>query len=432
MLSSTKSSKTGKTLIQTLFFFLLVTHLCFAQWYQQTSGTAKTLYSVYFISDVTGWACGDDEEIIKTTDGGNNWTQQNSNPTNYLSSIFFISESTGWAVGGNYSPFLGIVLKTTNGGNAWSIQTNSLPYQLNSVYFISPTTGWVAGDAHQILKTIDGGANWIPQTVEAAQYRGIFFMNENNGWAVGGEPNNTLSKILKTTDGGANWIAKTAATNNYLRALYFISETTGWVVGNEGVIFKTIDGGENWETQTSGTTNGLYSIAFVNSNTGWIAGGSGLILFTSDGGNNWTAQNSGTVQWLSSLCFSSESLGWAVGSNGTIIHTTNGGVTLIGNEDTGEIAAEFLLSQNYPNPFNPSTVISYQLPASLNPSKGGTFVTLRVYDILGSEIATLVNEEQSAGTYEVELNASQLSSGIYFYQLKVDEFILTKKMVLLR
>jgi hypothetical protein len=93
---------------------------------------------------------------------------------------------------------------------------------------------------------------------------------------------------------------------------------------------------------------------------------------------------------------------------------------------------DFNLFQNYPNPFNPSTKISYQLPASLNPSKGGAFVTLRVYDILGSEIATLVNEEQSAGTYEVELNASQLSSGIYFYQLKVDEFIQTKKMVLLR
>jgi photosystem II stability/assembly factor-like uncharacterized protein len=429
MLSNTKSRLAGKILLQTLFFFLLVTQLCFAQWYQQTSGTSKPLYSVYFISDNTGWACGDDEEIIKTTDGGTNWNLQHSNPTNALTSIFFISESTGWAVGGNYSPFLGIVLKTTNGGNTWSIQTDSLPDQLNSVYFISPTTGWVAGEAHQILKTTDGGANWIPQTAEAAQYRGIFFMNENNGWAVGGEPSNTLSKILKTTDGGANWIAKTVATNNYLRAVYFISETTGWVVGNEGVIFKTIDGGENWEAQTSGTTNGLYSIAFVNPGTGWIAGGSGLILFTSDGGNNWTAQNSGTVQWLTSLCFSFESLGWAVGSSGTIIHTTNGGVTLIGNEDTGEIPAEFSLSQNYPNPFNPSTVISYQLPVSGN-------VTLKVYDILGNEIATLVDEYKSAGSFEVEFNPASrikdLASGVYFYRLKVGEYTAVKKMLLIK
>jgi hypothetical protein len=90
------------------------------------------------------------------------------------------------------------------------------------------------------------------------------------------------------------------------------------------------------------------------------------------------------------------------------------------------------LKQNYPNPFNPSTVISYQIPASLNPSKGGTLVTLKVYDILGSEVALLVNEEQPAGKYQVEFDASELSSGIYFYQLTAGEFIQTKKMVLIR
>jgi hypothetical protein len=100
---------------------------------------------------------------------------------------------------------------------------------------------------------------------------------------------------------------------------------------------------------------------------------------------------------------------------------------------------KFVLYQNYPNPFNPSTKISYQIPTlptgqagSLNHSKGGTLVTLKVHDILGSEVATIVNEEQPAGTYEVEFNASQLSSGIYFYQLKAGDFIQTNKMVLIR
>jgi hypothetical protein len=101
-------------------------------------------------------------------------------------------------------------------------------------------------------------------------------------------------------------------------------------------------------------------------------------------------------------------------------------------DDQLPLPVEFVLNQNYPNPFNPSTKISYQIPASLNPSKGGTLVTLKVYDILGSEIATLVNEEQSAGRYEVEFDASKLSSGIYMYQLKAESFIQTKKMVLIR
>jgi hypothetical protein len=89
------------------------------------------------------------------------------------------------------------------------------------------------------------------------------------------------------------------------------------------------------------------------------------------------------------------------------------------------IPNEFSLSQNYPNPFNPSTVISYQLPVTSN-------VTFKVYDILGNEIATLVNEEKPAGSYKVNFNASGLSSGIYFYQLKTDSFIETRKMILIK
>ncbi|MDH3269484.1 MAG: T9SS type A sorting domain-containing protein [Ignavibacteria bacterium] len=91
---------------------------------------------------------------------------------------------------------------------------------------------------------------------------------------------------------------------------------------------------------------------------------------------------------------------------------------------------EFVLYQNYPNPFNPNTVISYQLPVSSN-------VTLKIYDVLGNEVAILVNEEKQPGVYEVEFNChsdegQNLSSGFYFYQLKAEGFVQTKKMILLR
>ena len=99
------------------------------------------------------------------------------------------------------------------------------------------------------------------------------------------------------------------------------------------------------------------------------------------------------------------------------------------NEDSietiTEIPEEFELSQNYPNPFNPSTRISYQLPVS-------SHVNLKVYDILGNEVATLVDEEKEAGNYEVEFSSANLASGIYIYRLQTSEFIDTKKMVLLR
>ncbi|MBN1637658.1 MAG: CotH kinase family protein, partial [Ignavibacteriales bacterium] len=96
----------------------------------------------------------------------------------------------------------------------------------------------------------------------------------------------------------------------------------------------------------------------------------------------------------------------------------------VGNDiDSYEVLpSEFKLEQNYPNPFNPSTVISYQLPVS-------SLVQIKVYNVLGQEIAKLVNEEKPAGTHHVELNASNLSSGIYFYRIEAGKFVETKKMV---
>jgi hypothetical protein len=86
---------------------------------------------------------------------------------------------------------------------------------------------------------------------------------------------------------------------------------------------------------------------------------------------------------------------------------------------------DYALEQNYPNPFNPSTKIKFQLP------KDG-FVTLKVYDILGKEIATLINEEKSQGKYEVNFNASSLSSGVYIYKIQAGDFVSSRKMILLK
>ena len=107
-------------------------------------------------------------------------------------------------------------------------------------------------------------------------------------------------------------------------------------------------------------------------------------------------------------------------------------------EYTEAMPSDFVLSQNYPNPFNPSTKIRYAIPSANSPllgRAGGGFVSLKIYDVIGNEVATLVNEYKPAGNYEVEFNTSgiqNLASGIYFYRLKVGEFVQTKKMILLR
>ena len=94
-------------------------------------------------------------------------------------------------------------------------------------------------------------------------------------------------------------------------------------------------------------------------------------------------------------------------------------------DNSNELPTEFDLSQNYPNPFNPSTTLSWQSPVS-------SWQTLKVYDVLGNEIETLVSDEKPAGTYEVMWDSKNYSSGVYFYQLKAGDFVETKKMILLR
>ncbi|MCH8942356.1 MAG: T9SS type A sorting domain-containing protein [Bacteroidetes bacterium] len=122
---------------------------------------------------------------------------------------------------------------------------------------------------------------------------------------------------------------------------------------------------------------------------------------------------------------------WIATNVGVLQFNPYGIVTDVEDENSVNIPKEFSLSQNYPNPFNPETAISYQLSAF-------SFVSLKVFDVLGREVATLVNEEKPAGTYTINFNAEGLSSGVYFYRLQVytperaGSFVQTKKLVFMK
>jgi len=407
-----------KTLLQTLFFLLLVTQICSAQWYQQTGGTTLNLNSVSFYDSNNGMIVGDSGIILGTTNGGINWIvlPPNGNNNN-LYSVHY--KSGNWTAVGSE----GTIIRNGN------LQTSGTTNWLLGVWFTDTNNGWAVGDdqtnpAELILRTTNGGTIWTQQSSGTTYcwLTGVCFTDSNNGWAVG-RLHLGGGVIFRTTNGGTTWASQVSLG---LNGISFTDSNTGWTVGDWESIWKTTNGGIDWILQYSGNQwLGLGSVSFTDVNKGTAVGDFGKILRTTNGGTNWIGQNSGTTNGLSSVFFIDSLNGWAVGVSGTILHTTNGGVSFVEEQEIDEIPTEFLLSQNYPNPFNPSTKIKYSVPQSSQ-------VQIKVFDVLGNEIETLVNEEKPVGTFELNWYAENLPSGVYFYQLKAGSFIETKKMVLIR
>jgi photosystem II stability/assembly factor-like uncharacterized protein len=328
-----------KTLLQTLFFFLLVTQICFAQWYQQNSGITLNLNSVHFENVTNGWAVGDSGTILRTTNGGENWSTQSSGTIINLNDVTFIDENIGWAVGEN-----GIILKTTNSGVSWTQQTIGPMGPLYGVCFIDANNGWAVGCEYDslswclamILQTTNGGTTWNSQTSgTTASLSSVSFTDVNTGTAVG-----SGGTILRTTNGGTTWNLQLSGTYFDLAGVSNIDTNNGFVVGYysewphyySGEILSTSNGGNDWSILVVFDNYFvLNNVFFTESSNGTVVGKDllqvqGLILRTTDVGENWITQASGTQNALNRVYFTDNLTGWIVGDGGTILHTTNGGV----------------------------------------------------------------------------------------------------------
>ena len=363
---------------------------------------------------------GEGGTILTTSDGGNNWISRPGGLNEYLRGVYFTDANTGTIVGRN-----GTILRTTNGGEDWINQSLNINSTFIGVYFTDINTGTIVGQGGKILRTTDGGGNWIYQNSGTTKYLyAVCFYDQNNGIAVG-----QSGTILRTTNGGINWISQQSGYNSDLNGVSFVTPSEAYVVGWGGTILKTINGGflpvelsslgsnvsEDkitlyWSTATE-TNNHGFEIQRKSEDVDWSTIGfkEGMGTTTEPHSYSYTDLNLTSGKYSYRLK--------QVDFNGTYNYS---------NVVEAEIAPSvFSLSQNYPNPFNPNTTIKYQI------SEYGRII-LTVYDVLGREIKELVNERKPAGTYEVTWNAEGLPSGVYFYQIKTDDFIQTKKMILLK
>jgi hypothetical protein len=309
-----------------------------------------------------------------TTDIFENWINIGSigKPISDISSVIdFYFNPIGYICGddGEFWTLDDIILTNLNSGLLVDFSAISSPH-VNKV--------WLCGDSS--IYYYDGNTI-TEQFISPVPLNSIHIDYQLNGWTVGDS-----GYIAKTTDGGQTWV-EILNPDTLKRSLYDVHfiDRWGWAVGDDGLILSTIDAGETWFIDTDWITpNKLVSVHIGGSSSGF---GPGLAV-----GENKTA------------------LIWPL-----VVSVNDEPITI----------DDYELFQNYPNPFNPTTKIKYQIP-------GLGFVTLKVYDILGNEIATLVNEEKPAGDYEVDFNGSTLTSGVYFYQLRAGDYTETKKMILLR
>jgi len=364
-----------------------------ADWTASPSGTANSLWGMYFLNDNVGWVVGVGGTIRKTNDGGTTWIAQTSVIIGFLNQIRFVDANNGWIVG---DP--GVILNTTDGGTNWVQQTSGSTTKFLSLSFVNSNYGWVVGETGEILKTTDGGTNWATLTSGITQKLwGVDAVSTSNVFACG-----EVGIILKTTDGGINWNTQNSTTSNVVWDFSFVSETKGWAVCDSGIILQTLDGGANWIRQTSPTTEGLYDVHFVNDNYGWAVGATGTILRTTDGGANWTFQTySGfTANSLLVRVYVTQNL---VG----YISTENGGFLIY------SLSSAVLTTSSISSITNTSAISGGNIS-----SDGGASVTARgiVWSTIANPtIALSTKTTDGTGTGAFTSNITGLSAGTTYY-----------------
>jgi len=359
-------------------------------WITQYSGAIdQELYKIQFLNANTGFTIGTYGYIFKTTNGGENWNRYSWTNTTWLYSLYFSNANTGWIVGKS-----GLILKTTNTGVNWFTQTSGITDDLGSVFFNNSTKGWIVSKNGYILKTYDGGINWNSHSpVSTLQHSKIFFINEFTGWICG-----SSGLILKTTNGGL-WLPSAptlVSPANYSTDLT-LTPTLIWNFDTEITNYKI-------QISTVPNFSVIKDSAIVNG-TQYIIPAGKLNTATTYFWRVNATNSVGTGPWSDIWLFS----------------TVTSGITTY----ESEMPNKYRLYNNFPNPFNPSTKIRFDIPKKSE-------VKIKIYDALGSEIVKVVDRVLNAGKYEYTLEAGKLTSGVYFYRLQTDNFIETKRMVLIK
>jgi len=431
-----------------LFLVLIVnSRICAADdyWIQQTTPVNISLYKVSFADSLHGWAAGNEGIIIYTSNGGVNWETQNSPINFFIYDLQAINQRLIWGLANDSYGSGTAVLSTTNGGINWHMSRYpDTTLFLYAIFFKDSLNGWMGGSLGKIFKTTNGGNNWfsVHSDSSSSSYNPVLhisFVNSDTGFACGGYMD-LAGVIWKSTDSGMNWSSRIVCSEPVFD-IVMLNPSNVVMSGGDfdfGASFTTTtDFGTNWSCNMLNHFGIGYGMAFRTFTEGWMTLGiSPGFEMTVNAGLNWTYIGVADTSQLFDIEFTDPYHGWAVGRYGRVMKFNR---EMIGVKKpiTSPVPISFALYQNYPNPFNPSTLIKYEVPSVYNDLQ--PIVKLTVYDILGRIAVTLVNKQQKHGTYEIEWNAVDYPSGIYFYTLQasaasddVQLYSESRKMILLK
>jgi hypothetical protein len=415
-----------------VFTFLLYGFLnnSFAQWAELTSGTTRDLESISSPDNNICWVSGDSGTVVRTTNGGLNWQNVGVglSGSNSIHNIFAVDANI--AILTSFVGTNAVVFRTTNGGSNW-LQVFSQPDgYINSIWMTSASNGFMMGDPvdgrWSLWKTTNGGVNWDSAGLKVNQIGTEY--GWNNGMFVLGNQIwfGTFSpRLYYSSNNGADWSIQTTSESYGHAAVWFNSPQNGMSSGYD--IAYSSNSGNTWDIRN--LQNNFIMGIMGKGNNFWDCefNPPSRIQMTSNGGLDWIVEYQPAVGQLNHITASRNgNTGWACMTSGIIAKRMS--LVNIATQNS-EIPKQFSLSQNYPNPFNPSTKINFDIPANI---LGMENVSLKIYDILGHEVETLINAQLKPGSYTAEWNAGNFSSGVYYYRITAGQYSDTRKMLLVK
>ena len=367
--------------------------------------------------------------VYKSEDYGDTWVQLNNGLTD-LNVFSLAMNSAGQIIAGTGN---GSVFVTSNNGASWTRTNLNAASKVKTLAYTTSGAIFTGVENDGIYRTLDNGNTWqrVKGTVDiytiAVNSSGVIFAGAgvpDEGVFRSSDEGNTWIKVL-STEHNVNSIAM-----NYAGTIFAVTgnlETADNPLGD--VLARSKDGGSTWDFFYS---FGSSSYGLVLNSLGHLfLGRYRVVWISTDKGESWELQSSGLELGygiLISYGINSQGFVYAGQEGGYIYRTT---VNTIGIKKLSEqVPSVFKLYQNYPNPFNPSTIIKFDIPAGVKGGKSN--VKIVIYDVLGKQVAVLLDEKLSTGTYEVNWDASNYPSGLYFYKLVTEKYAVTGKMMLVK